>query len=130
MLLPRMDEHRVSLEAPREAVWEAVERYARRLANADHRLLSAALRTEPRSGFEVSQEIEGELVELSGRHRFADYRLVFALTEDRPGEVELSAISYAAFLGAGGRLYRALLLGTKAHVLSVRHMLRSIRRDL
>jgi hypothetical protein len=123
-----MDEHSVTVVAPREAVWKAVRQYARGLTRSDHGLIGTVLGTEPRSGFEVSQEIEGERLALSGRHRFARYRLVFALTEQPDRALKLSAISYAVFPGARGRLYRAVLLGSGGHVLAVRHMLRTISR--
>jgi hypothetical protein len=109
-------------------VWKAVRQYAHGITSSDHGLIGTVLGAEPRSGFEVSQEIEGERLALSGRHRFARYRLVFALTEQPDRALKLSAISYAAFPGPRGRLYRALLLGSGGHVLAVRHMLRTIAR--
>lgn len=54
-------------------------------------------------------------------HRFVD-----SLAESTKPLV--SARSYAHFPGLHGRLYRALLVGTGAHVLSVRRMLRTIER--
>jgi hypothetical protein len=129
MALPMMDEHSVIVAAPREAVWKSVVQYAHGLTQSEHRLLGAALGAEPRSGFEISHQIDGERLELSGRHHFARYRLVFALAEQATGTLKLSAISYAVFPGARGRLYRALLLGSRGHVLAVRHMLRAISRQ-
>ncbi len=123
-----MDEHSVTVDAPREAVWKAVGQYARELTRSDHGLIGTVLGTEPRSGFDVSQQTEGKCLELSGRHRFARYRLVLALTEQPDRALKLSAISYADFPGARGRLYRAVLLGSGAHILAVRHMLRTISR--
>lgn len=127
-MLPVMDEHSVIVASPREAVWQSVVQYGRGLTLSRHRLLGAVLGAEPRSGFEISHQIEGERLELSGRHRFARYRLVFSLSEQRNHALKLSATSYAAFPGARGRLYRALLLGSGGHVLAVRHMLRAISR--
>lgn len=129
MVLPMMDEQSVIVAAPRDAVWESVVQFGHGLTLSDRRLLGRVLGAEPGSGFEISHRIEGERLELSGRHRFARYRLVFALTEQRNRTLKLSAVSYAAFPGVRGRLYRALLLASRGHVLAVRHMLRSIARD-
>ncbi len=38
-----------------------------------------------RPGFGVASRVEGERLELAGRHRFSRYRLVFALAEDASG---------------------------------------------
>jgi hypothetical protein len=123
-----MDEHGVPVDAPREAVREAVERYADRLARSQHALVGTVLGTEPRSGFEISRKIEGERLEMSGRHRFSRYRVAFALAEQPDGALRLSATSYAEFPGVHGKLYRTLLLRTGAHIWAVRRMLRAISR--
>lgn len=130
MSLPLLDEHSATFEASRSATWQAVGRYARGLASADHVVLSRVLGTEPRSGFEVTEEVEGERLALTGRHRFARYRLVFELSAGTSNATRLSVLSFAAFPGARGRLYRGLLLGTGGHVLAVRHMLRTIERQV
>jgi hypothetical protein len=130
MSLPLLDEHRVLVDADPAVVWPAVERYAHSLAHADHAVLGRVLGTVPTSGFELAEEVEPRRVVLTGRHRFARYRLVFSLEEEPGPATRLSALSFAAFPGARGRLYRGLLLGTRGHVLAVRHMLRRIRREV
>ena len=130
MSLPLLDEHSVTLQARQSVVWQAVKHYAYGLAQSDHVVLSRVLGTEPRSGFEVTEQVEGERLALAGRHRFARYRLVFELAELPSNATKLSALSYAAFPGARGRLYRGLLTGTRGHVLAVRHMLRTIQRQV
>lgn len=65
---------------------------------------------------------------LAGRHRFARYALVFDLADVADGETLLSARTYADFRGPHGRVYRALVIGTRAHVVATKHVLRSIRR--
>jgi hypothetical protein len=40
----------------------------------------------------------------------------------------LTATTRAAFPGARGQAYRALVIGTRAHVLATRHMLHAVRR--
>ena len=130
MPLPLLDEHSVLVNAGPAEVWPAVRRYAHSLAHSDHAVLGRVLGTVPSSGFELAEEVEHRCVVLTGGHRFAHYRLVFGLEEEPGQRTMLSAASYAAFRGAGGRLYRSLLLGTRGHVLAVRHMLRSIRREV
>ena len=71
-------------------------------------------------------EAPDEQLRLAGRHRFSRYQLVFGLSDDADGTL-LSARTYADFPGLHGRVYRALVIGSGAHVLAVRHMLRSVR---
>ena len=130
MSLPLLDEHSALVHAGRAAVWEAVRRYAVGLAGSDHTVIAGMLGTVPRSGFEVAEEVDGKRIALTGRHRFARYRLVFEL-DDRQGDAtRVSVLSFAAFPGVRGRLYRALLKGSGGHVLAVRRMLRAIRRGV
>jgi hypothetical protein len=91
-------------------------------------LVAKLLRTRPATGFEVSESQPGEHLTLVGSHRFSQYRLSFALKDTGDGPTEVSATAYAAFPGAGGRIYRALVIGTRAHVIATTHVLRSIRR--
>jgi hypothetical protein len=65
---------------------------------------------------------------LAGRHRFSRYRLTFELTDDGEGTTQLRARTYALFPGVGGQVYRVLIIGSRAHVVATRHMLRSVRR--
>jgi hypothetical protein len=129
MSLPLLDEHSAALKASRSAVWRAVRQYARGLEQADHVVLGRILGTEPESGFELAEEVEGERLALTGRHRFARYRLVFELEAETSNVTRLSIRSFATFPGARGRFYRGLVWGTGGHVLAVRHMLRTIRRQ-
>jgi hypothetical protein len=130
MSLPLLDEHSATIQASRSAVWPAVRRYAHGLARSDHAVLDRVLGTEPRSGFELAEEVEGQRVVLTGRHRFARYRLVFQLNAESSSATKVSVLSFAAFPGIRGRIYRGLLMGTRGHVLAVRRMLRTIQRDL
>ncbi len=50
-----------------------------------------------------------------------------AFVDDDADGTLLSARTYADFPGVGGRVYRALVVGSGAHVLAVRRMLRSVR---
>lgn len=130
MALPLLDEHSTSIGAAPPVVWRAVRRYAGALTRTDHAVLGRLLGAEPRSGFDVAEEVEPARVVLAGRHRFARYRLVFELDEGSGTTTRLTIRSLAAFPGARGRVYRTLLIGTGGHVLAVRHMLRRIRRDV
>lgn len=129
MTLPLLDTHTATVAAPRVVVWEAVRQYASSLAESDHGLLGRVLSTVPASGFTLDGAVDREELALAGRHRFARYRLVFALG-DAPGDAtDVSVRSYADFRGLHGRAYRGLLLGTRGHTVAVRRMLRRIERD-
>jgi hypothetical protein len=129
MTLPLLDAHTATVEAPRPVVWEAVRRYAASLAESDHGLLGRALGTVPASGFALDGATEGQEVALTGRHRFARYRLVFVLRDATGDATDLTVQSFADFRGLYGRVYRGLLIGTRGHVLAVRRMLRTITQD-
>lgn len=100
------------------------------MASADHGVIGRILGTRPRSGFELTEEVEPERLVLAGHHRFARYGIVVRLEEQPGAATRVTIRSLAAFPGARGRAYRTLLLATGGHVLAVRHMLRSIRRDI
>jgi hypothetical protein len=126
--LPYIDEHVVRVDAPRELVWAALQRYTTSLLrNGERNPLLVLLGPEPRAGFAIAEGVEPRRIILVGRHRFSRYRLVFELT-DAPGDGTLvRARSYAAFPGLHGRAYRALVIGTRLHVVATNHMLRAIR---
>jgi hypothetical protein len=128
--LPYVDEHQTTIAAPREVVWTALRRYVdRSIGVGTGSPLPWLLGTVPRSGFEVSQETPGRQLSLTGCHRFSRYRLVFELVNVANGETRVSAQTYAVFPGVSGRVYRALVIGSRAHVGAVQGMLRSIRRS-
>jgi hypothetical protein len=85
-------------------------------------------RPDPRSGFGIAETVAGTRLTLAGRHRFSRYTLVFELRDAAPDGTVLSATTRAAFPGARGQAYRALVIGTRAHVLATRHMLHAVRR--
>ena len=64
-------------------------------------------------------------LELRGRHRFSSYALVFLI---EPGRVR--AQTYAEFPGVKGRVYRALVIGSGAHGVVTRRLLRRIAPPL
>lgn len=74
----------------------------------------------------VRAELCQELA-LQGQHRCSSYALIFRLAAAEH-RTTLSAETRASFPGAGGRLYRALVIGTHGHVLVVHGLLRAVRR--
>jgi hypothetical protein len=74
-------------------------------------------------GFRVVAAEPGRRLALCGRHRFSNYALMFVLDGDR-----LRAQTRAAFPGFLGRLYRAAVIGSGAHRLVTRRLLRQVAR--
>lgn len=129
--LPFLDEHRTLVDAPREVVWAALRRYVdTSLGFGAGNPLAVLLGTQPRAGFEVAHEYSGHELGMAGRHRFSRYALVFRLTESANGQTTMAARSYAEFPGLHGRVYRALVIGTGAHVVATNQILRAIRRSV
>lgn len=125
-----VDERRSTIATPRERVWGALRRYVdTSLTKETDNPLVRLLGTGPRSGFAVTAEVPGTRLELSGRHRFSRYLLVFELADAGDGTTDVVARTFADFPGVHGRVYRALVIGTRLHVLAVRAMLRSIHRS-
>lgn len=126
--LPYVDEHAIRIAASRDVVWAALQRHvATSLLKAEGTALVRLLGTEPRAGFAVSDSVPEKSLSLSGRHRFARYTLAFELADAQNGATQLRAQTYAAFPGIHGRVYRALVIGTRAHVVATRRILRSVR---
>ena len=123
---PYVDEHDIVVAAPRDRVWAALESYVDGVLGGDGSVLTRVLGCSPPSGFGVDSRVEGERLELAGRHRFSRYRLVFGLAEDASGSTRLSAATYAAFPGPHGAAYRLMVVGSRAHVLATRRMLASV----
>ena len=73
-----------------------------------------------------------ERLTMAGHHRFSRYRLVFDLAETDLGSAAgggtlLTATTLAAFPGPHGFIYRALVIGSRGHLVAVHRMLRAIR---
>jgi hypothetical protein len=141
--LPYVDEHAIAVAAEAEATWEALLRTvdtmgAPRLAVRFAALLGCEDREAagPRPlregsatvGFHVAAAVPGAELALAGRHRFSDYALVFRL--DRLGEREtrLRAETRAEFPGLSGSAYRALVIGSRGHVVATRRILNAVKR--
>jgi hypothetical protein len=141
--LPFVDERSVSVDASAEATWEALlEGYEGGLADtAPGRLVVRGLDCEPAErkgrpgrigstipGFIVARAVPPAVLALMGEHRFSRYALVFRITERIDAPVLLSAETRAEFPGLRGRVYRALVIGSRIHVLATGRMLRTVRR--
>ncbi len=140
--LPYVDEHATTVAAEpsivRIALLATLDRtfsrpaaaaYARAVRCSPHQASGprplAAGSTVP--GFAVSAAGEDEVV-LEGRHHFSTYALVFRLDPASPGRTCLRAETRASFPGLRGGVYRALVIGTRGHVLGTRRLLGSVRR--
>ena len=127
--LPCVDEYAITIAAPRERVWTALQHYtATCLRIPEGSPLARLLGTQPRAGFEVLDSAPAHSLTLAGRHRFARYRLTFDLTDAAEAATHLRAQTCALFPGVRGQAYRALVIGTRAHTAATTHILRSVQR--
>ncbi len=139
--LPYVDEHSALIEAGPDATWEAllrvvegsvsspgVARWAGMLncddtASGGPRPLTAGS-TLP--GFHVGTAESPRELALLGAHRFSNYALTFRL-DDLGDRTRLRAETRAEFPGFKGAAYRALVIGTRIHVLVTRRILGGVR---
>lgn len=134
--LPYIDEHGQRIDAPADVMWAALLDMLRaqmgghawfaRLLGCDPVQGTAAFAGRPGDavpGFRVVASEPGHRLALRGRHRFADYALTFLIDGDC-----LRAQTHAAFPGALGRMYRAAVIGSRAHRIVTRRMLRQVAR--
>jgi len=142
-LLPRIDEHSAVVGAAAGRTWDALLRVVEGSVSSGRapplaRLLGCA-ETEaggPRPlaegstipGFRVDAATEPSELALSGSHRFSQYALVFRLDELGEDRTRLRAETLAEFPGLRGGAYRALVIGTRGHVLVTRRLLGATKR--
>lgn len=141
--LPWVDEHAVVVCAATPAVWDALLHVVERsFAAPGGGLVVRVLGcpdTAPRGprplgagsafpGFHVAAVNAPRELELAGSHRFSRYALTFRLGELAHRQVQLRAETRAEFPGPQGAVYRALVIGSRGHVLAVRHLLAAIKR--
>jgi hypothetical protein len=141
--LPHIDEHSAQIRAGAGETWRALLRvvegsvtgatasgFARALGCAD----TAASGPRPLGagstipGFHVDAAEEPRELALAGRHRFSEYALVFRLEDLDGGGTRLRAETRAEFPGLRGRLYRAMVIGTRGHVVVTRRLLGATKR--
>jgi hypothetical protein len=127
--------------APPAAVWEALVRWLDRPSSVVARRGAVVLGCEPAVqtgrageegstivGFAVERSVPPADLLLVGRHRFSRYSLQFAIDDLAAGRSRLRAITRAEFPGAAGRAYRALVIGTRLHVVATRSLLAGVRQ--
>jgi hypothetical protein len=115
--LPYIDEHAITIPADRATTWRAVLRTM--CSNP------ADPETVP-FGFILDVAEQPDRFALKGRHWFSIYKLIFLLADDPEGGTRVAAQSWAAFPGAKGKIYRALVIGSGGHRVAVRYLLRRI----
>lgn len=108
--LPYIDEHAITVEHDRADTWAAL---LRRLGG-------------PPVGFAIGERTAPERLVLQGRHPFSTYQWIFELDEVAPDRTRLRSQTWAEFPGLHGKIYRALVIGSGAHRIVVRRMLRKI----
>ncbi|HEU4736679.1 MAG TPA: hypothetical protein VFS48_06610 [Solirubrobacterales bacterium] len=141
--LPYVDELTVDVTADRNVTWAALLRvvegsFASARGRGPARLLGCedAEPSGPRPlaqgsafpGFHVETAEPGNRLALAGRHRFSTYLLTFRLADAGADRTKLTAETRAAFPGLTGGIYRALVIGTRLHVLVTRRLLTASKR--
>ncbi|HET6399545.1 MAG TPA: hypothetical protein VFH47_08340 [Candidatus Thermoplasmatota archaeon] len=135
--LPFVDEHQCTAGASLAQAWAGLVEELRstfsgahatafaRAVGCQHLLLDLLFPGKDATivGFRAADVRPPHALVLEGHHRFARYRLSFRLAPDCEG-TRLSATTHAAFPGAAGAAYRALVIGTRLHVLVTRGILR------
>jgi hypothetical protein len=139
--LPYIDEHSVLIAAPADVVWRSLLEVVCGLTSGRAKPVARALgctqtehvgepgrigSTVP--GFIVTRAVPPAVLALMGEHRFSRYALVFRIDETLAGPMALNAETRAEFPELKGRAYRALVIGTRGHVVATKSILRSVRR--
>ena len=130
--LPYVDEHADGVEADAGKTWEALlATVERSFGGARVKRIARVLGCEDESGFHVAESLppgEGEgVLALAGRHRFSRYALTFRVEPLAPGRSRLRAETRAEFPGLKGAAYRALVIGSRGHVLATRRILAAVK---
>jgi hypothetical protein len=115
--LPYIDEHAITVDANRDETWSALLRV---MCRDPHDPSTVPI------GFVLEEGRAPVRYALKGRHPFAAYRWVFELDNEPEGHTRLRALTWADFPGVHGKVYRALVIGTGAHRVAVRWMLKRI----
>jgi hypothetical protein len=142
--LPHIDEHSLVVEAGRDGTWESLlrvveasvssggaPRFARILGCADTAPSGPRPLAEGSvlSGFHVAAAESPTELALAGSHRFSSYALIFRLDDLGGGRTRVRAETRAEFPRPKGAVYRALVIGTRMHVLVTRRMLAGVKRN-
>lgn len=142
--LPHVDEHSVAIEATADATWDSLLRvvegsFSSGASSRGARLLGCAdtVASGPRPlapgsvlpGFHVEAAAPRQELALAGGHRFSAYALIFRLDQHDGDRTVLRAETRATFPGLKGRAYRAMVIGTRMHVLVTRRILGAAKRS-
>ena len=135
--LPFIDERTREVAAPAERTWEALIAPGGTGRGAEP--IARALGCDPATrsgdpgavgsttpGFRVARSIPPRELALEGQHHFSRYALTFLIEEAGAGRSRLRARTHAEFPGVSGTIYRAMVIGTRGHVLATRRMLDGI----
>lgn len=141
--LPYIDEHSLVVDAGREPTWESLLRVVEASVSSGAapgfaRIVGCA-DTEPSgprplaegsvlSGFHVESAVAPAELVLAGSHRFSTYALVFRLDQLGDGRTRVRAETRAEFPQLKGAVYKALVIGTRMHVLVTRRILGGVKR--
>jgi hypothetical protein len=141
--LPHVDEHALVVAADRDATWAALLRVVEGTvaAGAAPRMawVLGCADTEasgPRPlatgstlpGFHIAAAQTPVELALAGSHRFSSYALIFRLDDLGDGRTRVRAETRAEFPHMKGAVYRALVIGTRMHVLVTRRILSGVKR--
>lgn len=119
--LPYIDEHAITVSANRDDTWSALLTV---LCRDPHDPSTVPI------GFVLQEARPPVRLALKGRHPFAVYRLVFELAQDSARRTRLRALTWAGFPGIHGKVYRTLVIGTGAHRIVVRRMLKHVAAEV
>ncbi|MFD8953930.1 hypothetical protein ACFV0B_34320 [Streptomyces xanthophaeus] len=139
--LPFLDAHELIVAAPVPTTWDSLNKWVARthlgissgfahLVGTDPRTVTGTLPEEGSTfpGFTVAESVPCDRLTLMGRHRFAQYALIFVVSEHPAGTI-IGARSHGLFPGFTGVAYRKLVIGSGGHRILVRRMLREIARN-
>ncbi len=127
--LPYVDEHAYEVAAAAGETWEALlVAVERSFGGARVARIARLLGCEDEGGFHVAHsEPERELA-LVGRHRYSRYALIFRIDPMAADSSRVRAETRAEFPGLKGSVYRALVIGSRGHVLVTRRILAAVKR--
>jgi hypothetical protein len=141
--LPHVDEHSLVVDAAPGPTWDALlrvaegsvsagaaPRFARIVGCADTEASGPRPLSEGSAfpGFHVATATAPSELALAGSHRFSDYALIFRLDDLGDGRTRVRAETRAEFPHLKGAVYRALVIGTRMHVLATRRILSAAKR--